>query len=182
MKHLFTVMLFSLLWAAFLPVQKAEAQFIKDPEIISQYLDTLVLTPEERRHLQQMYELVGLRTGKIVGGEDADIADYPWTVAIVTASGSQYCGGTVIDAEWILTAAHCIGGSAFIRAGVTNKNDTSGQDRQAVQIINHPEYVSVTQGRDISLLRLGVPLDLSDPNVAIAPISTEMHNFCRLKN
>ncbi|MCH8487953.1 MAG: trypsin-like serine protease [Candidatus Cyclonatronum sp.] len=177
MKHSFTVILFSLLLLTVLPAQNAEAQFIKDPEIISQYLDTLVLTPEERRHLQQMYEMVGLRIGKIVGGEDADIADYPWTVALVTAAGSQYCGGTVIDAEWILTAAHCIGGSAFIRAGVTNKNDTSGQDRQAVQIINHPEYVSVTQGRDISLLRLGEPLDLSDPNVAIAPISTEMHNL-----
>lgn len=177
MKHLFTGLVLSLVWLAAVAVPKAEAQFIKDPEIISEYLDTLILTPEERRHLQQMYEMVGLRIGKIVGGEDADIADFPWTVALVTAAGSQYCGGTVIDAEWILTAAHCIGSTAFIRAGVTNKNDTSGQDRQAVQIINHPEYVSVTQGRDISLLRLGVPLDLSDPNVAIAPIATEMHNL-----
>lgn len=177
MKHLFIGLVLSLVWLAAVAIPNAEAQFIKDPEIISEYLDTLILTPEERRHLQQMYELVGLRVGKIVGGEDADIADYPWTVALVTAGGSQYCGGTVIDAEWILTAAHCIGSTAFIRAGVTNKNDTSGQDRQAVQIINHPEYVTVTQGRDISLLRLGEPLDLSDPNVAIAPISTEMHNL-----
>ena len=160
-----------------MPADEAQAQFIKDPEIISQYLDTLELTPEERRHLQQMYEMVGLRTGKIVGGEDADIADYPWTVAIVTASGSQYCGGTVIDEEWILTAAHCIsGGTIFIRAGVTNKNDTSGQDRQTSQVINHPDYVTVTQGDDISLLRLSEPLDLSDPNVEAIWISTEMHN------
>ncbi|AXJ02235.1 Por secretion system C-terminal sorting domain-containing protein [Cyclonatronum proteinivorum] len=177
MKHIVTTFLLVFVILAAIAATKAEAQFIKDPEIISEYLDTLILTPEERRHLQQMYEMVGLRVGKIVGGEDADIADYPWTVALVTAGGSQYCGGTVIDEEWILTAAHCIGSSAFIRAGVTNKNDTSGQDRQAVQIINHPEYVSVTQGRDISLLRLGEPLDLSDPNVAIAPISTEMHNL-----
>ncbi|MCH8557632.1 MAG: trypsin-like serine protease [Balneolia bacterium] len=176
MKQLATMLVLLFVMLTAMPADEAQAQFIKDPEIISEYLDTLELTPEERRHLQQMYEMVGLRTGKIVGGEDADIADYPWTVALVTASGSQYCGGTVIDAEWILTAAHCIGGSAFIRAGVTNKNDTSGQDRQAVEIINHPDYVSVTTGNDISLLRLGEPLDLSDPNVEAIWTSTEMHN------
>ncbi|MCH8569158.1 MAG: trypsin-like serine protease [Balneolales bacterium] len=161
---------------AIIPSGNAYAQLIKDPEIISQYLDTLELTPDERRHLQQMYEMVGLQTTKIVGGEDADIADYPWMVALVTQAGAQYCGGTIIDAEWILTAAHCIGNSAFIRAGVTNRNDTNGQDRQAVQIINHPDYVSVTSGDDISLLRLAEPLDLSDPNVEAIWISTQMHH------
>lgn len=176
MKKLATMLVLLFVMLTAMPADEAQAQFIKDPEIISEYLDTLDLTPDERRHLQQMYEMVGLRTGKIVGGEDADIADYPWTVALVTESGAQYCGGTVIDAEWILTAAHCIGSTAFIRAGVTNKNDTSGQDRQAVQIINHPDYVSVTSGDDISLLRLGEPLDLSDPNVEAIWISTEMHN------
>lgn len=165
----------AILFLSFLSTD-SHAQIIKDPEIISEYLDTLKLTDDERRHLQQMYEMVGIRLDKIVGGEDADIADYPWHVALVTQAGSQYCGGSVIDAEWILTAAHCLGTTAFIRAGVTDRRDTNGQDRAGSLIIKHEDYVSVTQGMDIALIKLSEPLDLSDPNVEIIPISTQMHH------
>ncbi|MCH8557631.1 MAG: trypsin-like serine protease [Balneolia bacterium] len=154
---------------------EAMAQRTTDSEAISSYLNTLALTTEERSHLQQMYQSVGLPTIKIVGGDDADIADYPWTVAIVTEAGDPYCGGTVLDDEWILTAAHCMGSSVFIRAGFSAKDDESGQDRQAADIINHPDFESVFTGNDIALVRLSEPLDLSDPNVEAVGISTGLH-------
>merc|ERR1712228_438268 len=50
---------------------------------------------------------------KIVGGNYAD-APIPWqvflTVVFTTSRGSRsyMCGGTIIDEETILTAAHCI--------------------------------------------------------------------------
>ena len=168
-------------FAGFFPDQ-VRAQQTTDSDAISAYLDTLELTPDERTHLQQMYQTVGMPIINIVGGEDADIADYPWTVAIVTAAGQHYCGGTIIDKEWILTAAHCIGSTAYIRAGVSDKNDDSGQDRQAVQIINHENYEWIRDGNDISLLRLSEPLDLSDPNVDAVGISTVMHNQLGFEN
>ena len=148
-----------------------------DPAVISAFLETIELTDQEREFLQQFYETRGLpATPSIVGGNDANIADYPWHVALTTASGYQFCGASVVDAEWILTAAHCLGGSLpYIRAGVTNRNDNSGQDRAVVQQYLHPDFVTVTQGDDIALLKLGEPLDLTDPNVAIIPISTQAH-------
>ena len=45
--------------------------------------------------------------GKIVGGQDAHKNDYPWQVALGDRYYGQDCGGSLIDPEWVLTAAHC---------------------------------------------------------------------------
>jgi trypsin len=50
---------------------------------------------------------------KIVGGQTADISQYPWQAAVV-ASGSgnahnrQFCGGALITSRIVLTAGHCV--------------------------------------------------------------------------
>lgn len=47
----------------------------------------------------------------IYGGETIQRGDYPWTVAIYTneATGLSFsCGGTIISARTVITAAHCI--------------------------------------------------------------------------
>jgi len=114
----------------------------------------------------------GWRSGRIVGGTNANIQDYPWHVALLSSTGSQYCAGTVLSEFWILTAAHC-GTPHRIRAGVTNRTDNTGQDRFIVQKINHPNYTPFQN--DISLIRLQTPLDLSGPNVKAIPIITQAH-------
>ena len=52
----------------------------------------------------------GSDPNKIVGGSDASFGDVPWQVALSKESGSSisvFCGGTLINADWVLTAAHC---------------------------------------------------------------------------
>jgi secreted trypsin-like serine protease len=114
---------------------------------------------------------------KIVGGTNADITEFPWQISMQTTSGFHFCGGSILDAEWILTASHCVDGqspSAFrIVAGVTRvSQSSSGQVRNVAQIIMFPGYVTPEQGKDVSLVRLSTPLTLNSTTVKAIPIVT----------
>lgn len=51
------------------------------------------------------------RRRRIIGGTVTKVNEYPWQVAIVKANKTQpFCGGALIDDEWIMTAAHCTQG------------------------------------------------------------------------
>eukprot|EP00111_Clytia_hemisphaerica_P021963 TCONS_00064566-protein len=51
---------------------------------------------------------------RIIGGQDADVGEYPWQVWYAnvefTPTGENFtiCGGNLIHKKWVLTAAHCI--------------------------------------------------------------------------
>jgi hypothetical protein len=109
---------------------------------------------------------------RIVGGSDASIEDYPWQVALLLSNGNQYCAGSILSEQWILTAAHC-GMPSKIRAGVTNRNDTTGQERTVLQRIVHPLYTPFKN--DVALLLLNAHLDFSDPKVQAISIATQLH-------
>ncbi|GFO33011.1 serine protease [Plakobranchus ocellatus] len=40
------------------------------------------------------------------GGEEAQRHEFPWQVSLMH-NGQHWCGGTLIDDQWVLTAAHC---------------------------------------------------------------------------
>ena len=118
----------------------------------------------------------------IVGGTNANIADYPWQVSLQIKSGSNgshICGGTILNESWILTAQHCTHGTSAsqmrIAAGMSrvSQDDSIGQVRSVAQKIEFPGYVDASKGKDIALLRLSSPLDLSSPNVRPIPIMSE---------
>lgn len=46
---------------------------------------------------------------RIVGGTETGINEFPSMAAIVSkANGQLFCGASIIDANYALTAAHCI--------------------------------------------------------------------------
>jgi trypsin len=61
------------------------------------------------------------RDGKIIGGEPAVAGDFPFIVSITTSSyDGNWCGGTLVNANTIITAAHCSDNEAStykVRAG-----------------------------------------------------------------
>ncbi len=107
----------------------------------------------------------------IVGGEDVDILNLPWQVSlqIRSSEGSKpfhFCGGSILNQFWILTAAHCVDGlqedELRIVAGSTriSESDTVGQVHDVLRVVSHPSYVTASEGNDIALIRLRKPLNL----------------------
>lgn len=44
---------------------------------------------------------------RIVGGNFADRGEYPWLI-VLRYNNRFLCGGSIIDEETVLTAAHCV--------------------------------------------------------------------------
>ena len=96
----------------------------------------------------------------IIGGEEAEPGEFPFQVALVTAASRvQFCGGTFIDGDWVMTAAHCVDGGADpesikVLAGAHNKL-TDGNLIDVKRIYIHPKYAAdASISSDIALLKL----------------------------
>lgn len=141
------------------------------------------------KNVERFLEQFQRAGGRIVGGEDVDIKDYPWQVSMQLQpqfGGSHFCGGTIVDEEWVITAAHCLvfeqNGNDFyltpghvrVRAGFTLMNNTSqGQYYNVEELILHPSYSTSSHRFDIALVRLAELIDLEDSNMAKVDIVGE---------
>ena len=47
------------------------------------------------------------KAGYILGGENAEITDWPFMVSLQQLT-EHFCGGVLIDSTHVLTAAHCV--------------------------------------------------------------------------
>lgn len=110
---------------------------------------------------------------KIVGGTAVSSGEVPWTVAIINRDTSfQYCGGTLIHPEWVVTAGHCMEGEAAsnvsVVAGRLNLADSgSGEVVDASQVIMHSGYNSSTLENDIALIHLSSSVSAVSTTVSV---------------
>lgn len=130
---------------------------------------------------------------RITGNKDgeSEYGEFPWMLAVLReervadSSLNVYeCGGSLISANVVLTAAHCVFNKQkeqlLIRAGEwdTQTRDElyPHQDRRVVEIITHNDFNKASLANDIALLVLAEPFVLAE-NVQPICLPPPNHSF-----
>ncbi|XP_045206198.2 chymotrypsin-1-like [Mercenaria mercenaria] len=108
---------------------------------------------------------------RIVGGNFADRGEYPWLI-VLRYNGGFICGGTILNKDTILTAAHCVEedpnqwfGDYSIKAGdyQTFKKESTEQIVRVQRVRVHNMYDKLADtDRDIAILKLKESLTFND--------------------
>lgn len=132
----------------------------------------------------------------VVGGAGASIASFPFQVALYNpAAGSPaagfFCGGVIVDATHVITAAHCLAGGPGrgsasgeieVLAGSTrlDRPDPGSVRDPAASVSVDPRYNPYTNDYDVGVIALAHPLwpGLTAPRVngadTIAPLPIDV--------
>lgn len=108
----------------------------------------------------------GTPTTRIIGGTQAPPGAWPGQVGLLTSSQpnnfqAQFCGGTALNRNWVLTAAHCVTDATpsgiDILAG-TQSLASGGNRYRVAEIRILPGWNEDTFNRDAAVLRVGEPM------------------------
>ena len=98
---------------------------------------------------------------RIIGGVPVSIDSHPWMVGLVHKDADAknvFCGASLIEPRWVLTAAHCLvrieAGTLDIIAGTATLGSQQAERVSVDAIVIHPDYVHSELKNDIALLRL----------------------------
>ncbi|XP_070150766.1 transmembrane protease serine 9-like [Polyergus mexicanus] len=101
---------------------------------------------------------------QVVGGSEAPKNGYPFIVSLQQYD-SHFCAGSIINSQWVITAAHCIlaVNSFIVKSGKHNiliTEDTE-QTAQIAKTFVHENYQGGVGPFDIGLVKLQTPLKLT---------------------
>ncbi|XP_037548326.1 chymotrypsin A [Nematolebias whitei] len=107
---------------------------------------------------------------RIVNGEEAVPHSWPWQVSLQDSTNFHFCGGSLINENWVVTAAHC--DVKMTHKVVLGEHDRSSnaepiQVMKVGEVFKHPKYNGFTINNDILLIKLASPAQL---NTRISPV------------
>lgn len=99
-------------------------------------------------------------SSRVINGDDATLGEWPWQVRL-EFNHHHICGGSLIMAEWVMTAAHCVLNDDPSKFKVIlgdidrKKNEGSEQEFEVKRIIKHRLFSHpVPYENDIALFQL----------------------------
>ncbi|XP_063239999.1 trypsin-1-like [Bacillus rossius redtenbacheri] len=100
----------------------------------------------------------------IVNGTAASAGEYPYVVSI-QKFGIHYCAGTIVNEDWILTAAHCVDdelASDLVVVAGSVRLSQGGVARGVDYYLKHSRFnASNAYENDIAVIKLASPLAMS---------------------
>ncbi|XP_035209906.1 proclotting enzyme-like isoform X2 [Stegodyphus dumicola] len=120
---------------------------------------------------------IGGRNARVVGGHESYPGQWPWMAAlfIITARGKEFwCGGSLINSMYILTAAHCLSDrrgykynprQMVVRLGEHHLLNSDGKGIQEYGVASlkpHPQFQRNGFYNDIGLVKLSRPVKFTD--------------------
>lgn len=105
----------------------------------------------------------------IIGGHEAT-DEYPFMVS-VQKDGHHYCGASLIEPDWIVTAGHC---SVNVKpeqlsVQVGDHDRTKGEKAEVVEVIAHPDFSYEPFHDDVAVMKLDHPVSAQPISLAAEP-------------
>ncbi|NP_001011209.1 trypsin 10 precursor [Xenopus tropicalis] len=123
-----------------------------------------------------LFSLLGLAVAQPIEDDDKIVGGYHCSVPYQVSlnAGYHFCGGSLINEHWVVSAAHCYQSKMELRIGENNIELLEGTEQfiQSAKIIRHPQYNSWTIDNDIMLIQLQEPAQLNN-EVQPIPLPTE---------
>ena len=114
---------------------------------------------------------------RIAGGAPVGRHQFPWLAALVEPGQHRpFCGGSLINDRYVLTAAHCLlrrrpRQLQVILGKHELRRDSGGDVRlNASAVRRHPLFGPLLLGYDVGLVQLQAPLALPTPDNRLAPV------------
>jgi secreted trypsin-like serine protease len=132
--------------------------------------------------------LNGTAIRRIINGQNAIPNAFPWMaslrlLSITNSVSNHFCGGTLIFAQYVLTAAHCVqsipANKLAVVLGIHSMTEslTDANKFSVDSVIAHADYDPVNILNDIAILRLSRPVPYFTNKIApicLPPLDTSM--------
>ncbi|KAL5284960.1 hypothetical protein ACFFRR_006964 [Megaselia abdita] len=131
---------------------------------------------QQHPHPYQQQQQHNSRKAKIIAGSRTKEGQFPWQASLELLHPSlgflgHWCGGVLIDPNWVLSAAHCIHNDLFnlplpplwtVVLGEHDRSVESGYEQRipVEKIVLHKTYENFLH--DLVLMKLSIPANISN--------------------